>query len=334
MIKLGQIGLNYGLNVQIPAFSSDSRFKLIGVCSNDIENAIAAKDYLNLDFATNKAEELFELVDAISIAVPPRQQAILLPQAIEKGLHVFFEKPLGYIPLQNNLLRSDNSLMPDFEFLEVDVWKDLKRIIDLGNLGKILHSEIVWNVETFAVSKGIKSWKTNSNLSGGVLNNFAPHCFYYIEQFMGKISTVDVKAMRHSTNAEEVVYIYLQFHSGASASICLSSNTYKGSGHFLEFTGTEGTARLTNSSNSTLADFELNIFYKNGKSLFKSSDLKSDGLTDDRISSVSALVKKFGNWIETGEIQSPNVLHAIRVQNLLNKSSKSIIDNTEVELED
>ena len=39
MIRLGQIGLNYGLKVQIPAFSNDSRFELIGVCSSNIDNA-------------------------------------------------------------------------------------------------------------------------------------------------------------------------------------------------------------------------------------------------------------------------------------------------------
>ena len=90
MIIVGQIGLNYGLNVHIPAFLSDERFKLIGVCSRNSSKADSARDQLGLQFSTTDPDELISKVDAISLAVPPKEQAIILPKAIDKGLHVFF----------------------------------------------------------------------------------------------------------------------------------------------------------------------------------------------------------------------------------------------------
>ena len=150
---------------------------------------------------------------------------------------------------------------------------------------------------------------------------------------MGSIDSVDVKAMNYLTTAEEVVYIYLQFNSGASAAICISSNTYRGSGHFLEFTGTQGTARLKNQYSTTLTNFELDVFYKSGKTFKKKSDMKVDKLTDDRVPAVSSLVKKFGDWIDTGEIQTPNISDAIRVQKLLNASTQSILEKKLVQLD-
>tara|TARA_Y200000002_G_C22685001_1_gene665596 strand:+ start:654 stop:1658 length:1005 start_codon:yes stop_codon:yes gene_type:complete len=332
MIRYGQIGLNYGLKVHIPAFSSDERFKLVGVCSNSLTKALNVKKDLDLELATDNAEDLFSKVDAISIAIPPKQQSIILPKAIKKGLHVFFEKPIGYLPKNNFEIKENQSLMPDLEFLEVDVWKELKKAIYSKEIGNLLHAEVVWNVETYAVSNKTDSWKTNRDLSGGVLNNFASHCFYYLEELMGEIKNLDVKAMSYSSNAEEVVYIYLKFLSGASASISISSNSYKGSGHFLEFTGDKGTARLKNSSNSILSNFVLEILTKSGKSSKKVSNIQLNNESDDRIPAVSSLVNKFGDWIEKKELQKPDINSAVRVQKLLEFSKKSISKEQEISI--
>ena len=83
--------------------------------------ADAVRDQLGLQFSTTNPDELISKVDALSIAVPPQEQAIILPKAIDKGLHVFFEKPLGYVPDVEFKLKGSQSLMPDFGFLEVDV---------------------------------------------------------------------------------------------------------------------------------------------------------------------------------------------------------------------
>lgn len=333
MIRLGQIGLNYGLKVQIPAFSKDPRFKLVGTCSANIDNAERIKSLMNLEFATDDPEELISRVDAVSIALPPKEQAIILPKAIEKGLHVFFEKPLGFIPYENIKIKNSQALMVDFEFLEVDVWKSLKKLIEKDEIGRILHAEILWNVETYAVSNNLISWKTDPDLSGGVLNNFASHSLHYIEQFMGKITQIYVKAVPSNSSDEKAIYIFLQFRSDASACLCLSTNTYKGSGHLLEFTGSRGTALLKNNSNSTLDNFSLEVFKKSGENYRENSIISDSKEQDCRILAVASLVKRFGDWIETGNTNKPGLSEAVRVEKLLRACRKSIYERKEIKID-
>lgn len=329
MIRLGQIGLNYGLRVQIPAFLSDSRFKLVGVCSANIDNAKKIKSLLNLDIATDDPEELFSSVDAVSLALPPREQAIILPKAIERGLHVFFEKPLGYIPQKNIKIKNSQALMVDFEFLEIDVWKEARKLIKKNEIGDILHAEILWNSETNAVSKNLNSWK-----NGGVLNNFASHSLHYIEQFMGEITQVYVKPLpADSYDAKEKgAYIFLQFKSGASAALCFSTNTYKGSGHFLEFTGSTGTILLKNNSKENLTSFSMEVFKKSGESFINNSNIPVNKEQNSLIPLVESLVKRFGDCIETGNTCNPGFLEALRVEKLLRTCRKSINEGKEVKL--
>lgn len=333
MIRLGQIGLNYGLKVQIPAFSSDPRFLLVGVCSGNIENAKKIKSSLKLKIATDDPEELFSSVDAVSIALPPREQAIILPKAIERGLHVFFEKPLGFIPQKNIKMKKSQALMIDFEFLEIDVWREAKELILKSEIGDILHAEIIWNIETYAASKNLNSWKNNCDLSGGVLNNFGSHSLHYIEQFMGKITQIYVKTLPSNSCDETGAYIFLKFISGASAALCLSTNTYKGSGHSLEFTGSKGTILLKNNSASTLTNFSLNVFKKSGESYRNNTNNLSNKGQDSRIPLVSSLVGRFGDWIETGIIYPPGLKEALRVEMLLRACRKSINEGKEVEVD-
>ena len=146
---------------------------------------------------------------------------------------------------------------------------------------------------------------------------------------MGEIKSLQVRTSGHITRPEDSVYILLDFHSGASGMIALSTNTYKGLGHLLEITGTEGTATIKNFSGGTLANFELEVNFKSGESLKQLSNLKSTDSLDDRIIAVSSLVKRFGDWIQKEEIQTPNMSDSIRgkcclrhVENLLLKKRK------------
>ena len=137
MIKIGQIGLNFGLHGHIPAFLNDSRFQLVSLCSKNIQNAKEASQKLNIPHFTDNPSELLSRVDAVSFALPPAQQAIWLPEALDSGLHVFCEKPLGYIPELNNHISPHQALMVNLEFLEIDVWQKLRNLMQQDVLGEI-----------------------------------------------------------------------------------------------------------------------------------------------------------------------------------------------------
>ena len=93
MIKIGQIGLNFGLKAHILSFKKDRRFELASVCSYDIRKAKKISENLGVSHFTDNPGDLFEKVDAISFAIPPSEQSKWVPKAIKSGLHVFFNKP-------------------------------------------------------------------------------------------------------------------------------------------------------------------------------------------------------------------------------------------------
>ena len=324
MIKIGQIGLNFGLHGHIPAFLNDRRFQLVSVCSKNIQNAEEASKKLNIPHYTDNPRELFSQVDAVSFALPPAQQAVWLPEALERGLHIFCEKPLGYIPELNNYTSPDQALMVNLEFLEIDVWQKLRNQIQQGALGEILHCEVIWNVETYAVSNKIKSWKTDISVNGGTLNNFGSHVLYYLEELFGPIHSISAMSMPEIPLTDETIYLYTKFISGQVGSIAISTNSYRGSGHSLEVTGTNGSAILKNIQQSTVSDFELEVKLKNGETQAYKSEWVKKNNEDDRILAVTKLVNKFGDWIHTKEVQSPNIDSAIRVEKLLNSSVQSM----------
>jgi predicted dehydrogenase len=324
MIKVGQIGLNFGLKTHIPSFKNDKRFKITSVCSRNLLKAKKVSVESNIPHYTNNPRELFSKVDAVAFAIPPSEQSIWLPEAIKNGLHVFFEKPLGYMTTQSNLVKSTQALMVNFEFMEIDLWKKLDEYIKNDILGEIYHCEVLWNVETYSVSQNISSWKTDIKKNGGTLKNFGSHVFYYLEELFGKIISISASSKPNIDLTDQTIYLIVEFLSGQIGSVAISTNTYNGSGHSLEITGSKGSAVLKNVSKSTVSDFELKIDLKDGESNIYNSEWTKQNIEDDRIFAVSKLVNKFGDWIQNEETQIPNINSAIRVEHLMNKAIESI----------
>jgi predicted dehydrogenase len=123
---------------------------------------------------------------------------------------------------------------------------------------------------------------------------------------------------------DETIYLYTKFISGQIGSIAISTNSYKGSGHSLEVTGTNGSAILKNIQQSTVSDFELQIKLKDGESQKYKSEWVKKNNEDDRILAITKLVNKFGDWIQKKEVQSPNINSGIRVEKLINSSVQSM----------
>jgi len=332
MIRLGQIGLGFGLQVHIPSFQADKRFKLVSICSKNINKVKKVAKNLGVEHYTTNPQELLAKVDAVAIATPPRIQEVLLNEAISNKLHVFFEKPLGFIPTFITKAAKDQALMVNFEFMEIDTWKKLKEHIDKGKLGKILHIEIFWNTESYSVRNAIKSWKTNSKLSGGVLSNFGSHVFYYIEELFGEITEISARIQPDFSKGDEVTHLQMSLKEGQIVTVCISTNTYHGSGHRIEVTGEKGTALLSNPGSSTIDKFDLVIYSKSGKVIREKTKFIKHKNFDERVLAVRPMVKKFGDWIELKKIQEPNIKQALRVESLIEVAHKSAKNKVNIEL--
>ncbi len=149
-VKVGLIGCGWwGLVVTKAAFKAGG-VEIVGVC--DVDSAHlekAANEIASLQAnrpATFKAyEDLLAVpgMEAVIIATPPQWHALQFIAALERGLHVYCEKPLAYDVREGQAMaaaaaRSDRIVQIGFQRRQSPPYHAVKRMIDEGRIGRIV----------------------------------------------------------------------------------------------------------------------------------------------------------------------------------------------------
>jgi predicted dehydrogenase len=96
MTRFGVCGTAFWAeNVHIPGLQSNPDIELVGVWGRNASRVAELAAATGVQ-AFQSFEHMVDSVDALSFVVPPAVQAELAPLAIERGKHVFLEKPLGH----------------------------------------------------------------------------------------------------------------------------------------------------------------------------------------------------------------------------------------------
>ncbi|UBF28450.1 hypothetical protein K9N68_11580 [Kovacikia minuta CCNUW1] len=218
--------------------------------------------------------------------------------------------------------------MVDFEFPDIDEWQQAKAILDQGGVGNLRHIAVSWNVETYANRMGLSSWKTRLGDGGGTLYSFVSHIFYYLEWFAGPIRRLVCSLYRppgDSRPGDTLATLCLELESGVAASLSISSHSFLGSGHRVEFYGDAGTLVLDNPTTDYVSGFQLlHGTRETGKLETVLGDRPSPTpIKDGRLVVVSRLVNRFVTWLETGVPSTPSFKDGLRVQQLLEAARNS-----------
>jgi predicted dehydrogenase len=176
--------------------------------------------------------------------------------------------------------------------------------------------------------KRIKNWKTSGVSGGGALGNLASHSLHYFEWFGGPISELSARlaGLPDDPEMETTAMLSLAFSSGATGSLAVSSASYLGSGHRLEFYGDDGTLVLANPTSDYMRGFTLSHARRPAAALETMAidpdpiDLKSP---DGRIAPVSRLASRFLDAIEARKSVQPGFAEGYRVQMLLDAARRS-----------
>ena len=119
----------------------------------------------------SKIEELLEdpKVEALSISTPRSVHERQVMKALEAGKHVLCEKPLslkseGIAQMRKLATKHSLVLMPAENFLYRPPFPEVKKIIENGELGKIIYS--AFHVSHFASQDLGKGWRAKLEYSG------------------------------------------------------------------------------------------------------------------------------------------------------------------------
>jgi predicted dehydrogenase len=217
--------------------------------------------------------------------------------------------------------------MIDFNFPELATWQRARAILQGGEIGRLRHVVVTWNVENQSTRLRLKSWKTRGDNGGGILGNFVSHCFYYLEWFCGPIAgfTGRITPLPGTDDQDCTVALALAFGSGAGGSLQMSCASFLGSGHRIEFYGEDGTVVLANPTGDYFRGFELKVAQRSDPALrlVDVAEMETDPSSDSRIAPVAQLLRRFLDACSGGAASAPGLAEGYRVQQLIDAARRA-----------
>ncbi len=335
MVRVGIVGGNYGRMVLLPAFRTDPRCEVTALAGTDPVRTAELARAAGVAHGFGDWEALVEHadVDAVAIATPPQLQPRIALRALALGKPVFVEKPLAAdladaAAMVKQAAESHRPAMIDFQFAEIATWRRAKAMLDAGAIGRLRHAVVTWQVETAATRLRLDSWKTSRGAGGGVLGNLVSHCFYYLEWFCGPLAGLSARLFGlpgAASDNESTAALAFAFASGAGGSLSVSSASYLGTGHRVEFYGDEGTLMLVNETTDTMRGFQLLHARRPAQALTRvaEEDPLDSRFPDGRIAPVARLVARFLDAIERGGPAVPGFAEGYRVQQLIEATRRA-----------
>lgn len=316
----------YGL---LPAFATTEGCKVISICAEKSERLLSSCKRFGVEKIYSDWKKMLqkEKPDALCIAVVPKHQYKIAKYALENGISVFAEKPLT-TSLDTSLklcqLVKNNNLanMIDFIFPEIPEWIEAKTAIKEKVIGRVLNVNVEWKMMSYDLKNAAKSWKTDINEGGGALSFFFSHVLYYVENFIGRIKSLECvlsNSKKSLNHGDTIINMTILFENGCTGNAYMNISFVGPQKHLIEFHGENGTMVLQNNSQSPVDNFKLTIYTRSG-----AQDLLADKFPvlpyndlDTRVKAIKPIAGRFINWCNAGIASKPDFQGGARVQELI-----------------
>lgn len=326
-MNIGIIGSGFGVIGLLPAFGSIKNCNVVALCAKPSEPltrylAHTSERKIYTDWRLMLENED---LDAVAIAVVPSVQYHITKAAIEKGLHVFAEKPLAANLRQARELLALAQKQKithgiDFMFPETPEWEKVKELIDREMFGQLQHIAVNWDWLSGNIKNKQLSWKTNLKEGGGALSFYFSHGLHYLEHFAGRIAEVSslFNYTPLSKESEAGIDMLLRFQSGVTGYAHVSSNSPGRIKHQLVFQCENGVIVLEN-ENAVVDKFVITTYSQNGTKRLSVKKDRSRKNEDERVKNVRKLAKRFVDSCVAGRQTTPSFVEGVRVQELIEK---------------
>jgi UDP-N-acetyl-2-amino-2-deoxyglucuronate dehydrogenase len=302
MLKVAVIGLGDISKIHIPAIQANPNVELVAVC--DIDETL--KDSVpGVNFYTDYHELLEkETLDCVHNCLPHYLHYSATKACVEKGVHVFQEKPLGLNTeegLELVKLEQDNKDIKMGVCLQNrynESFEKLQEIVNSGEYGKIIG---IKGLVTWFRPKAyydVKPWRGKMEYAGGgVMINQALHTLDLMQLLGGEIESIRGsidQLLDYDIEVEDTATATIKFENGAT-------------GLFF--------ATNANSINSSV---ELQVIFENEKFTIKDSTLTRVNEND-----------KKEEIIEDTKLAGSKFYYGASHAKLINRFYACIINNTQ-----
>jgi predicted dehydrogenase len=251
----------------LPALADHPIGHVAAVCGRDLERATDVGRRWNVPHVYNDWATMLESdeVDAVIVATPNETHYEITMAALDHGLPVLCEKPLGMNVAEARKMadaaaeRGTITMVP-FTYRNMPTNQFVKQLIDDGYVGKPYHLSMRY----FAgyARDGAYAWRFDEEKAGsGILGDLGSHWLDMARWFLGEVTAVsahrDFFVDREPrpdgssyTPVEDSAVISARFESGASATLQVSAVCWEGTPfgqiHELDLHGSGGTLHALN----------------------------------------------------------------------------------------
>lgn len=224
VLGLGKMGLSH-----LAIARAHPDIDLVAGCDSSTYLTDVLAQYSGLkcygDFDRLLAEEK---LDALIVATPSKFHAAMVEKALERGLHVFCEKPFVLDPEDGYRLAElaeQKKLVNQvgYHYRFVGAFQEAARIVRSGALGEVHHVRIEAYGPVVLRPSG-STWRSTKTEGGGALYDYACHALDLMNFVAGTPGGVN-GVVRHSVFSRDVddeVYALFRYPGGASAQLSVN----------------------------------------------------------------------------------------------------------------
>lgn len=266
-VRVGVFGTSWWADAMyLPPLQHHPHAETVAVCGRREEPARKLAEQWSIPHALTNADEMLDLgLDAVVIATANDSHHELALKAIERGVHVLCEKPLGLnvAEAEEMTARAEAAgtitLVPfTYHWMPVNQW--VKRLVSEGFVGRPLHINARYYTD-FGFDDGY-SWRFDREIAGsGIIGDIGSHWIHLARWMMNEeeetvsalTSTFTERAMRPDGSdyerLEDSAVLTVRYRSGAYGVIQTCATCWEGTPfgqtHHVEIHGTEGTIYAT-----------------------------------------------------------------------------------------
>jgi scyllo-inositol 2-dehydrogenase (NADP+) len=169
-----------------------------------------------------------ERLDALVVATPSKLHAAMVEKALNRGLHVFCEKPFVLDVADGDRLAAlaeakglVNQVGYHYRF--VGAFKEAARIVKAGAIGTVHHVRAEAFGPVVLRPKG-GTWRSAKSEGGGALYDYACHAIDLVNFVVGTPAAVDgvVRRAIFSQDVDDEIYCTLRYADGASGQLSVN----------------------------------------------------------------------------------------------------------------
>jgi predicted dehydrogenase len=224
IIGLGKMGLSHAAIV-----GAHPEVNMVSVCDTSSLILDAFKKFSKVKTYTDYQKMIdVETPEFVVIATPTKYHYPMVKYALEKGMHVFCEKPFTLTAGQGKELMDlalSKGLVNQVGFHNqfIGTFRELKRLLTNNVLGELFHFSGEAYGPVVTKEKG-GTWRSNSEEGGGCLYDYASHVINLIQEVIGrpeKICGAILKSI-YSKEVEDAVYSLMKLQNGVSGTLLVN----------------------------------------------------------------------------------------------------------------